>query len=227
MGKMEIEGSRGPQEAGRPGLPGPMGLPGFCQTCGLPWSLSPLTSLLHASADWIHQGAMSIRPRQSPVGILGEGLRPLGGLMHPMPQSRKLAFPGPSIWDPGVLRKEILKHGKEREGRHQMVRPTGHVALEFTVQRGWGGLRSWVLLGCHQNKRVLDHHPSSTGHHVLGQVDRRLAQFLIPFWPPGLLGDCQRAILWPVLCFLPAFLPSEYLNTHLPFLPGVTLSHQP
>lgn len=102
--KMEIEGPQGPQE--RQADLACQGLWGCQASVSLQPALEPQPMLLPASRSLDPSRGHEHQAKTEPSGHPGEkGLGPLWVDMHPIPQPRKLAFLGPSVWDPGILRK--------------------------------------------------------------------------------------------------------------------------
>lgn len=133
--KMEIEGSRGPRR-GRSTWPARLW--GCQASVNLRPALEPQPTPLPASSGaWIHQRAMSIRPRQSPVGIWGKDSGPSGWTS--LPSVQETSFSRTFHLGSRSPEKEIPKTwGKGREGRHQMKGGASRTRGigEFTVQRG-------------------------------------------------------------------------------------------
>ena len=170
--KTETEGLQGPQERQ------------VDPACRAPWDCRASVSLqpaseprptpLHASRSLDPSRGRDIRPRQSPVGILGGRTRaPLGG-HAPHASVQETSFSRTfHLGSRSPEEKEILKHG-EREGRasDEKVRPRGHVALESPRSREDGvAFVPGAPLGCYQNKHVLNLHHPPLAILSSGQVD--------------------------------------------------------
>lgn len=174
--KMEIEGLQGPQERQVDlACQAPLG----CQaSVNLRPALEPQPMPLDASRSLDpsrgHEHQAKTEPSGHPGGERTQA--PLGG-HAPHASVQETSFSRTfHLGSRSPEEKEILKHGG-REGRasDEKVRPTGHMALESPRSREDGvAFVPGALLGCHQNKCVLNLHHPPLAILSLGQVDRGL-----------------------------------------------------